>query len=143
MAAALSSYRLETPRPRPPPLPIRSSNASHSPSRLAGSIGSKDTAQPLLYDLPSAGMMSPTFNNSRMGSPISPTARSQSRTRRMTPPPSNRAPTPSRPLERDLESFAALCRAWYDIYLLLSNLLTILTINLVGTMIKMITLAVP
>ena len=114
MASSVASYRLETPRPRPPPLPIRSRHTmSPSPSRLSAS---KEPDQPLLYDLPTATTMSTTYSASRVGSPISPNARSQSRAsrgRHMTPPPSNRAPTPSRPLERDLENFAELCRAWY------------------------------
>lgn len=106
MAAPVSSYRLETPRARPPPpVPIRTRNTSPAPHLN----GSKDRKS-LLYDLPSATPTSP-----RLNSPSSPTARSQSRASRirgMTPPP-GRAPTPSRPLERDLEKFADVCRAWY------------------------------
>lgn len=105
---ATVSYRLETPKPRPPPVPIRTTNISPPPSRASGN---RDTARPLLYDLPAVTPTSPQFSTS----PTSPTGRSQSRasrTRGMTPPPHNRAPTPSRPLEKDLETFAAVCRAW-------------------------------
>lgn len=109
MAATVSSYKLEAPRPRPPPLPIRTNTTSRPPSRIAGS---KDTARPLLYDLPSATPTSPQYP----ASPVSPTGRSHSRASRsrgMTPPPHERAPTPSRPLDRDLEKFAEVCKAWY------------------------------
>jgi hypothetical protein len=112
MATTISSYRLETPKPKPPPIPIRTSNVP------SGDYTSnfKDTSTPLLYDLPSATPTSP--KSPRFGtSPTSPTSRrSQSRLSRskgMTPPPHNRAPTPSQPQERDLESFAAVCRSWY------------------------------
>lgn len=109
MAAPAPSYRLETPRARPPPpVPIRTRNTSPAPHLN----GSKDRKS-LLYDLPTATPTSPRFS-----SPTTPTARSQSRASRsrgMTPPP-GRAPTPARPLERDLEKFADVCRAWYDSY---------------------------
>lgn len=106
--AAVSSYRLEAPRPRPPPpVPIRTNNNSPGPY---GSRSRAENSKPLPYDLHSGTPTSPTFPKS----PTSPTVRSQSRASRarMTPPP-HRAPTPSQPLERDLEKFADLCRAWY------------------------------
>ncbi|EKM54422.1 uncharacterized protein PHACADRAFT_258260 [Phanerochaete carnosa HHB-10118-sp] len=106
MAAPVSSYRLETPRARhPPPVPIRTRNTSPAPH-----LNESKDRKSLLCDLPSANPTSPRYSL-----PTSPTTRSQSRASRsrgMTPPP-GRAPTPSRPLERDLEKFADVCRAWY------------------------------
>ncbi|KAI0093024.1 hypothetical protein BDY19DRAFT_921611 [Irpex rosettiformis] len=109
MASAISSYRLETPRPKPPPIPIRSSNT------LSSSSQHRDTSAPLLYDLPSAtpaSPRSPCFSPP----PTSPTGRSQSRMSRskgMTPPPHNRTLTAAQPQERDLENFASVCKSWY------------------------------
>lgn len=111
MASAISSYRLETPRPKPPPIPIRTSNILSS----SATSEQRDTSAPLLYDLPSATPTSP--RSPRFGaSPTSPSRRSQSRMSRskgMTPPPHNRAPTPAQPQERDLENFAAVCKSWW------------------------------
>ncbi|KIM69046.1 hypothetical protein SCLCIDRAFT_812765 [Scleroderma citrinum Foug A] len=109
-----SAYRLETPRTRPPPPPLR------SPRSTSVSI----TTQTLLYDLPSAtSAMSPPTSPRKSGftSPTSPTfASGRSRGRRTgrpgpTPPPSarNRSATPLGVSQNDLEKFAEHCRAWY------------------------------
>lgn len=113
-----TSFRLEAPRPRPPPLPLRTSNLIGTRSPPPRIIGTQDSPTTLLYDLPPTAP-SPTRANSSLGyvSPTSPTGRSRSRASRggmrMTPPPSGgRAPTPSRVGNSDLEEFAVLCRAW-------------------------------
>ncbi|KAI0694321.1 hypothetical protein BC835DRAFT_1349826 [Cytidiella melzeri] len=111
MAANISSYRLETPKPKPPPIPIRTNHTQSSSTANE----QRDTATPLLYDIPPTTPTSPRSNRFRTSS-TSPTMRSQSRMSRskgMTPPPHNRAPTPSQPQERDLETFAAVCKSWY------------------------------
>ena len=115
-----ASYRLEAPRPRPPPLPIRTLNLQNPPKRSPspGLARKRDSAQTLLYDLPSAISQSPTRAFGGMTSPTSPTGRRASRGgMRMTPPPvGSRAPTPSRPARSDLEEFAQYCRAWYVLH---------------------------
>ncbi|KAL4080265.1 hypothetical protein V8B97DRAFT_2055275 [Scleroderma yunnanense] len=110
-----SAYRLETPRARPPPPPLR------SPKPISVSTAT----QTLLYDLPSAtSVMSPPNSpvaKSGFTSPTSPTFTSgRSRGRRNgrpgpTPPPSarNRSATPLGVSRSDLEKFAECCRAWY------------------------------
>jgi len=112
-----ASYRLEAPRPRPPPLPIRTQNLHNAPKRSPspGLARKRDSSQTLLYDLPTAISPSPTRAFNGMTSPTSPTGRRASRGgMRMTPPPvGSRAPTPSRPARNDLEEFAQHCRAWY------------------------------
>ncbi|EMD37334.1 hypothetical protein CERSUDRAFT_114012 [Gelatoporia subvermispora B] len=106
---SVSSYRLETPRPRPPPLPIRTSVLSR---KQTSPFDSNDASDTLLRDLPSSTTGSPVRAYSPSGptTPISP--RSRTRASRMTPPPS-RSMTPSQPARSDLEQFAELCRAWY------------------------------
>ncbi|KAI0745828.1 hypothetical protein C8Q76DRAFT_705191 [Earliella scabrosa] len=111
------SYRLETPRPRPPPLPIRTNNL---PIRNSQILGQKDATETLLYDLPSSNPTSPTraVSSSLPTSPTSPySPRSRSARMRMTPPPSggkhSRSNTPSQPMRSELEEFAEHCRAWY------------------------------
>ncbi|OBZ67010.1 hypothetical protein A0H81_12809 [Grifola frondosa] len=113
----MSSYRLETPRARPPPLPLRATHLSVKTSPLPG----KETSETLLYSLPSPTRISPSRGLSPNGipspsSPLSPRSRTP-RGRRMTPPPSSstysRSNTPSRPMRSDLEEFAERCRAWY------------------------------
>ena len=96
-------------------MPIRT-NTNSPPPRLNRR---GENTNSLLYDPRSATPTSPSF----FSSPTSPTARSQSRASRarMTPPPHGRAQTPSRPLERDLEKFSDLCRAWYALLLLNST----------------------
>lgn len=112
------SYRLETPRSRPPPLPIRTSNL---PIRNSQILGQKDATETLLYDLPSSNPTSPTraTSSSLPTSPTSPySPRSRSARMRMTPPPyggskHSRSNTPSQPMRSELEEFAEHCRAWY------------------------------
>jgi len=121
-----SSYRLEAPRPRLPPVPIRTDNLAESPSPprvLAPWIlsGGQGSPPPLVYDIRSKTPSSPHRMRSPRGlsPPTSPTARSVSRTSRnashMSPPPSSgsRAPTPSQVDRGELEEFAEHCRAWY------------------------------
>ncbi|TCD69828.1 hypothetical protein EIP91_006141 [Steccherinum ochraceum] len=113
-----ASYKLEAPRPRPPPLPLRTQNLHNLPKRTPspGLARKRDSSQTLLYDLPQAAVSpSPTRAFSGMTSPTSPNSRRASRGMRMTPPPggSARAPTSSRPARNDLEEFAQHCRAWY------------------------------
>ena len=62
------SYRLEAPRPRPPPLPLRTNNLPIRNSQILGQ--QKDATETLLYDLPSSKPTSPT----RVTSPTSPTS---------------------------------------------------------------------
>ncbi|KAJ6587111.1 hypothetical protein DFH09DRAFT_246142 [Mycena vulgaris] len=116
------SYRLETPRARPPPLQVDKS--SYNSSILA----SQHNSEPLLYNLPSAHSMSPPASprsrahsprspRSRLTSPTSPTF-GRSRTPingRPTPSPSgrNRSATPLGVAASDLDQFAEYCRAWY------------------------------
>ncbi|EJF65349.1 hypothetical protein DICSQDRAFT_99096 [Dichomitus squalens LYAD-421 SS1] len=107
---SIASYRLESPRPRPPPLPLRTGNL---PARNSQILGHKDATETLLYDLPSSNPTSPT----RLTSPTSPTTpyspRSGRRVSKMTSPKNSRSNTPSRPMQSELEEFAELCRAWY------------------------------
>ncbi|KAH9892530.1 hypothetical protein C8Q73DRAFT_698443 [Cubamyces lactineus] len=114
------SYRLEAPRPRAPPVPIRTHDLSIRNSQLRGS---KDATETLLYDLPPSTPTSPTrvTSPSRMSTPTSPTSPRirDMRGRKNTPPvpsrPSkhSRSVTPSRPMRSELEEFADRCRAWY------------------------------
>ncbi|KAL7281721.1 hypothetical protein ACG7TL_005039 [Trametes sanguinea] len=114
------SYRLEAPRPRPPPLPIRTQDLPIRNSQLRGS---KDATETLLYDLPPSTPTSPTRvrSPSSVTSPTSPTSPRirDMRGRKNTPPPPGRPPkqkrsvTPSRPMRSELEEFAEHCRAWY------------------------------
>lgn len=111
-----SVYRLETPRARPPPPPLRSLKASSAPS-------SSGNSQALLYDLPSSVTSPPNSPKAKSDftSPTSPTfSAGRSRGRRggrpgPTPPPSarNRSSTPLGVSRSDLEQFAEYCRAWY------------------------------
>ncbi|KAI6135740.1 hypothetical protein EV401DRAFT_2203345 [Pisolithus croceorrhizus] len=111
-----SVYRLETPRARPPPPPLRSLKASSAPS-------SSGNTQALLYDLPSSVTSPPNSPKAKSDftSPTSPTfSAGRSRGRRggrpgPTPPPSarNRSSTPLGVSRSDLEQFAEYCRAWY------------------------------
>ncbi|KZT26669.1 hypothetical protein NEOLEDRAFT_1161968 [Neolentinus lepideus HHB14362 ss-1] len=113
-----ASYRLQAPRSRPTPPPLRF-NTPSSKAIIAGI----DNDEPLLYDLPSAISPPPTgatwtSNASNPTSPTSPnyTGRPRGgRGRRMTPPPSHtRSTTPARGLARsDIEEFAEHCRRWY------------------------------
>ncbi|KAK7692564.1 hypothetical protein QCA50_004194 [Cerrena zonata] len=117
----MSTYKLETPRPRPPPLPIRSTNfnpKSASSPRLSGTHNSPST---LLYDLPPTFTPSPTRAKSSPGfvSPTSPTFRSRSRGpgRVTSPTPTvgnrNSIAAANNVRSEDLEQFAEHCRAWY------------------------------
>ncbi|KAI6032850.1 hypothetical protein F5J12DRAFT_796834 [Pisolithus orientalis] len=111
-----SVYRLETPRARPPPPPLRLLKASSVPS-------SNGNSQTLLYDLPSSVTSPPNSPKAKSDftSPTSPTfSAGRSRGRRSgrpgpTPPPSarNRSSTPLGVSRSDLEQFAEYCRAWY------------------------------
>ncbi|KAJ7702997.1 hypothetical protein B0H17DRAFT_1175843 [Mycena rosella] len=119
-----SSYRLETPRARPPPLLVDKSSYNSSTSILGG----QHNSEPLLYNLPAARSMSPPASprsratsprspRSRLTSPTSPTF-GRSRTPvngRPTPSPSrrNRSATPSGVASSELDQFAEYCRAWY------------------------------
>ncbi|KAJ6500119.1 hypothetical protein C8R47DRAFT_1175450 [Mycena vitilis] len=118
-----SSYRLETPRARPPPLHVDRSSYHSSTGILASS---QHNSEPLLYNLPQAQSMSPPTSpratsprspRSRLASPTSPTF-SRSRTpvsSRPAPSPSarNRSATPLGVAASDLDQFAEYCRAWY------------------------------
>ncbi|KAI6045972.1 hypothetical protein EDC04DRAFT_2631286 [Pisolithus marmoratus] len=111
-----SAYRLETPRARPPPPPLRSLKASSVPS-------SSGNSQTLLYDLPSSVTSPPNSPKAKSDftSPTSPTfSAGRSRGRRSghpgpAPSPSarNRSSTPLGVSRSDLEQFADYCRAWY------------------------------
>ncbi|KAJ7091193.1 hypothetical protein C8R44DRAFT_414820 [Mycena epipterygia] len=119
-----SSYRLETPRARPPPLLVDKSSYNSSSSILGG----QPNSEPLLYDLPAAHSMSPPASprsratsprspRSKLASPTSPTF-GRSRTPingRPTPSPSgrNRSATPLGVAPSELDQFAEYCRAWY------------------------------
>jgi hypothetical protein len=118
MSDLSSSYRLEAPRPRPVPPPLRLP-AKEPPSRRA-SAHNLNESQTLLYDLPSpvgyASATSPPPGD--VSSPTSPSVlRSRSRTPksgRPTPPPGHRhrSATPAGAAPNDLEKFAEHCRAW-------------------------------
>jgi hypothetical protein len=96
------SYRLESPRPRPPAI------STHSEDKSS-----------LLYDLPTAtSVTSPTASKSRLTSP-SPSVRARGSKRFKSPPPS--ATVPSRALQSDLETFAEQCRSWYVHFVLPVN----------------------
>ncbi|KAG5654390.1 hypothetical protein H0H81_003214 [Sphagnurus paluster] len=107
-----ASYRLQAPRPRPPPSPLHFDEPS---------FNSQTASQTLLYDLPSTSSMSPPTSpqsKARLISPASPTFSTRSRQGRRvgpTPPPSarNRSSTPSGVAPNELEAFAVHCRAWY------------------------------
>ncbi|KAF5380360.1 hypothetical protein D9615_004560 [Tricholomella constricta] len=111
------SYRLQAPRPRPPPSPLHFDEPSFTSSSVLNAQGS----QTLLYDLPSTSSMSPPNSpqsKGRLVSPTSPTFSGRSRPGRRTgptPPPSsrNRSATPSGVAPNELETFAVHCRAWY------------------------------
>lgn len=119
-----SAYRLEAPRPRPPPLPIRTDNLTENPSPprvLAPWIlsGGQGSPPPLVKSSKSPSSPHRMRSPGGLGSPTSPSGRSVSRTSRngsrMTPPPSSgsRAPSPSKVDKGELEEFAERCRAWY------------------------------
>ncbi|KAI1794085.1 hypothetical protein LXA43DRAFT_884033 [Ganoderma leucocontextum] len=101
------AYRLETPRPRPPPLPIRTNKL---PIRDSQILGQKDAPNTLLYDLPSSTPTSPTRITSPTSptSPYSPRSPSTRRASKMMSP-----KTPSRPMQSELEEFTEHCRSWY------------------------------
>jgi hypothetical protein len=118
-----SSYRLETPRARPPPLLVDKSSYNSSSSIL----GAQHNSEPLLYNLPTAHSMSPPASpRSRANSPRSPRSRLTSPTSptfgrsrtpingRPAPSPSsrNRSATPSGVAASELDQFAEYCRAW-------------------------------
>ena len=113
-----SSYRLQTPRQRQPPLPLDFDNA-FQPS----SVVSTHDPQTLLYDLPvlpSVTSISPPIPRSdrRMDSSGSPTfsGRSQRfKNGRQTPSPNrpNRSTTSLEVTPDELEQFAEHCRSWY------------------------------
>lgn len=108
------SYRLETPRSRPPPLPIRTHNLrSSSPSSKNETTESLFDNGSSAYVVSTARAVSPSI----ITSPKSPTlnGRSRARSRGITPPPSGhaRSATPSHPVQGELEAFAEHCRAWY------------------------------
>ncbi|EGN99694.1 hypothetical protein SERLA73DRAFT_167599 [Serpula lacrymans var. lacrymans S7.3] len=116
-----SVYRLETPRPRPPPPTLRFHSPSKSPSALSHPI--RDT-QTLLYDLPASSVISPPTSPPTKRGVVSPTSPSfpggRARGRRNgrpgpTPPPSarHRSVTPLGVSRSDLEKFTEHCRAWY------------------------------
>jgi hypothetical protein len=95
------SYRLEAPRPRPPPISTLSDDKSS-----------------LLYDLPSA--TSTTFatssvsSKSRFSATVSPSSSGRPRgNKRIKSPPPSASDTLSRALQSDLEIFADYCRSWY------------------------------
>ncbi|KAJ7187979.1 hypothetical protein C8R46DRAFT_1053238 [Mycena filopes] len=120
------SYRLETPRARPPPLLVDKPSSYNSSASILGS--SHHNSEPLLYNLPTAQSMSPpTSPRSRTASPRSPRSRLTSPTSptfgrsrtpvngRPTPSPSgrNRSTTPLGVAPSELDQFAEYCRAWY------------------------------
>ncbi|KAJ7079150.1 hypothetical protein B0H15DRAFT_804624 [Mycena belliarum] len=116
------SYRLETPRARPPPLLVDRSSYNGS---ITGS--SQNNSEPLLYNLPTAHSMSPPTSPRSRTSPRSPTSRLTSPTSptfgrsrtpvngRPTPSPGgrNRSTTPVGVAPSELDQFAEYCRAWY------------------------------
>ncbi|KXN91024.1 hypothetical protein AN958_03091 [Leucoagaricus sp. SymC.cos] len=107
---AVSSYRLQAPRPRQPPSPL---NLDSTTFRPTSTVSSHRHSQTLLYDLPSA-TISPPLSPQSAGIPSSPTFTNRPRGR-PTPPPSarNRSQTPIGIAPSDLEKFAEQCRAWY------------------------------
>ncbi|KAJ7772561.1 hypothetical protein DFH07DRAFT_802353 [Mycena maculata] len=120
-----SSYRLETPRARPPPLLVDKSSYNSSASILGSQ---QNNSEPLLYNLPAAHSMSPPASpRSRATSPRSPRARLASPTSptfgrsrtpingRPAPSPTgrNRSATPLGVTPSELDQFAEYCRAWY------------------------------
>ncbi|CCM01141.1 uncharacterized protein FIBRA_03189 [Fibroporia radiculosa] len=108
------SYRLETPRPRPPPLPIRTSGL-HSPLPLR----QQESTHSIYNDISSNPPLSsgPTKSSPAFRSPTSPSfsPRSGIHGRGLTPPLSGhaRSTTPLQPNHSDIEAFAENCRAWY------------------------------
>ena len=102
-AMSAPAYRLEAPRPRPPPLPIR----TKLPIRNSQILGQKDASDTLLYDLPSPTPVSPTRITSPTSptSPYSPRSSSARRASKMMSP-----KNPSRPMQSELEEFAEHCR---------------------------------
>lgn len=105
--AAAAAYRLEAPRSRIPPPPIR----VQSPSYRSSTVFRKSVGEPeLLYDLPTSSI---SVSSPPPTSPTSPTSH-VARRRAVSPPASRaRSSTPSQPLKSDLERFADQCRAWY------------------------------
>jgi len=109
----MSSYRLESPRPRSQLPPIRT-RSSYAPS----SLGSPTT---LLYDLPqssSARSPPPQSTDTFLYSPPSKTPPIESPTHsrqrpRQTPPPRTRSATPAQVARQELDQFATCCRSWY------------------------------
>lgn len=130
----MSSYRLESPRPRSqlPPIRVRS---SYTPS----AAGSPTT---LLYDLPqsSSSTRSPPpqklahdsviYSPPPLKSPTLPPDSPHHRPRQ-TPPPRTRSVTPAPTYRQELDSFASHCRAWYDRtpYSIISLIVQIFTLN--------------
>ncbi|KAJ7747285.1 hypothetical protein B0H16DRAFT_1555416 [Mycena metata] len=121
-----SSYRLETPRARPPPLQVGKSSSYNSSASILGS--SQHHSEPLLYNLPTAQSMSPPASpRSRAASPRSPRSKLTSPTSptfgrsrtpvngRQTPSSNgrNRSTTPLGVARSELDQFAEYCRAWY------------------------------
>ncbi|TFY67913.1 hypothetical protein EVJ58_g1335 [Rhodofomes roseus] len=102
---------MEAPRPRPPPLPLRTHNLKSPPPE-----GRRDSNNPLLYDASPTVPVSPsrTVSPTKLRSPTSPSFRARSRAGGRTPPHSRpRSITPSQPGRNELEEFAEHCRAWY------------------------------
>lgn len=112
----MSSYRLESPRPRSQLTPIRV-RSSYTPS----TAGSHTT---LLYDLPqSSSTRSPPPSKSTtdpvtysppLKSPTLPPDSPRHRPRQ-TPPPRARSVTPAPTYRQELDKFAAYCRSWYEL----------------------------
>ncbi|KAF9263308.1 hypothetical protein L218DRAFT_927804 [Marasmius fiardii PR-910] len=112
---SVSSYRLDKPRNRQPPPPLR-----FEPSSVRTSSSFTPQSPALLYDLPSATSLSPPNSPSsliRSNSPPTSPGRSSraGRNGRRTPPPGgrNRSQTPSKVAQSDLEKFSEYCRLWY------------------------------
>jgi len=112
------SYRLETPRSRPPPPPLR-----HPTPRSSIHINIKSNTT-LLYDLPSSPSVSspptspvlPKHGSASPSSPSFPGGRARGRRGGRTgpiPPARNRSSTPLGVSQSDLEKFTDICRAWY------------------------------
>ena len=110
-----SSYRLQMPRPRQPPLPLNFDNSFRPPS-----VVSAHDPQTLLYDLPvlpSTTSTSPPTSPRSARQIVSPSFSGQSqrlRSGRQTPPSRrNRSTTSLVVTPNKLEQFAEYCRSWY------------------------------
>ena len=108
----MSTYNLQSTRPRPPPPPLR----LHK-SALKQSSATVDNQ--LLYDLPTSLSTPPPDGPTSFQaliSPTSPTSAGRSRARaggrHRTPPPRNRSSTPQPLPDEELDQFASNCRSW-------------------------------